>query len=554
MDNSTTTNKPRNPTSIFQDKNFYVVNLVTLIGILGGILYNPSLPTIQEFFKVTADEVSWISTLYQLPSAVITPLFGILADVFGRKVVLIPSLVAFAVGGTFSGLTSNFSHHLGWRLLQGTGAASLEPLQLTILSDLYHGKKMATAMAFNAGLIGIASALFPLVGGILGDYNWRYTFLAALLALPVIFLSFVTLRLPRREKNTENFSLRDYIQSTKNSISNRHVVGLFFAMMSLFLMQTLCLTYIPFLGAQKFNTSDFINGVLLTSMALLMAVAASQLGLFVRHLSEIKLIKLAYLLFAVSLLLLPVIPNFWLLFIPMGLLGFAQGLAFPCTQALLAGLSMQESRGGFMALTTTIMSWGQTLGPLLGALAIKYYGINAVFYTSGVFSLISFGIFNYFLTTKVFNFTAKTVQLPNAVNREESMMTPSMGPSMTPSMAPSFVSETIHQQPAAQLLHLQTNRILELPEHFEVITIGKPNEGKIPEVNIAGLPDSGVASRLHAQIRFDGTEYFIQDLGSSNGTYINKYPVLPGVWYKLRPGLRISLGRRDMMTFVFQLA
>lgn len=540
--------QPKVETSIFKDKNFYIINFVTLMGILGGTLYNPALPTIQQFFKVTEDQASWTSTIFQLPGAIITPIFGILADILGRKQVLIPSLLVFALGAGLSGWTSNFTAHLGGRLLQGVGAASLEPLQLTVIGDLYRGRTLGTAMAFNAGLIGISGAIFPLIGGVLGGFDWRYTFLPGLLAIPVAFLVLVTLRLPRRPQNAEKFELKSYLQSTWSSINNRHVLGLLFAVMSLFLLQTLCLTFIPFLAVDKFRTSEAVNGILLTSMSISMALVAAQLGRLTQNLSEIKLIKLAFILFAAALLILAIVPNFWLIFIPMFLLGAAQGIALPSSQALLAGLSAQESRAGFMAVNTSIMSWGQTLGPFLGSIAVRFWGIQSVFYTSAVFSLVSFALFNYFLTTKVFNFTAKTILLEVPPVRNEQLR------NEQPTLPPQFpASPTILQKPIAQLLHVGTDRVIELPEDFEVINIGKSSDRLIPEVDLSDFPNSGVVSRVHAQIRYDGNDYYIQDLNSSNGTFLNKYPFLPGVWYKLKPGLLISFGRRDAIAFMFQL-
>jgi len=542
MNNSKMSTQPKVENSIFKDKNFYIVNFVTLIGILGGGLYLPALPTIQKFFEVTPDQVSWTSTLFQLPGAIITPVFGILADILGRKQVLIPSLLVFAFGAVLSGWTSNFTAHLGGRLLQGVGAASLEPLQLTVIGDLYQGRKLGSAMALNAGLIGISAAIFPLVGGILGQFNWRYTFLLGLLAIPVAFLVLVTLRLPRRPHNAEKFQLKSYLQSTWSSINNRHVLGLLFAVMSLFLLQTLCLTFIPFLAVDKFRTSEAQNGILLTSMSIGMAFAAAQLGRLTQSISEIKLIKLAFILFAAALLIIPIIPNFWLIFIPMLLLGAAQGIALPSSQALLAGLSAQESRAGFMAVNTSIMSWGQTLGPLLGSIVASIWKLQSVFYVAAIFSLVSFAVFNYMLTTKVFNFTAKTIQLQVPASNEQPTSPP-----------PFLASPTILQKPIAQLLHVGTDRAIELPEHFQVINIGKSSDRIVPEVDLSDFPNSGVISRVHAQIRYDGENYYIQDLNSSNGTFINKYPLIPGVWYKLKPGLLISLGRRDAIAFMFQI-
>lgn len=542
MNTSMTKTPQKNPTNVFQDKNFYIINLVTLMGILGGTLFNPVLPTIQNFFHVSLAEVSWTSTIFQLPSAIITPIFGILADSLGRKAILIPSLLLFACGGVFSGLASNFMSHLGWRLVQGIGAASLEPLQVTIIGDLYRGRMLGTVMAFNASLIGISGAFFPLIGGKLGGFNWRYTFLLAVLAIPLTFFVIILLKLPKRQNSPEKFKLKPYLKNTWASINKRPVIGLLFAVMSLFLLQTLCLTYIPFLATEKFHTSETVNGVILASMSIFLALVASQLGRLLRNLSEIKLIKLSFLLFAIALVILPIIPNVWLLLIPMFLLGAAQGMALPSSQALLAGLSAQESRAGFMAINMTILSWGQTLGPFFGSIAVVVGGIQAVFYASAVFALVSFAIFNYFLTTQVFNFTAKTIHLGNSFSTS------------AVTAPPDFASPTILEMPIVHLFNTQTNKTIILPEKFDIVTIGKPNNRIPPDVDISDLPNSGLVSRVHAQIRFDGQDYYIQDMGSANGTHINKYPLIPGVWYKLKPGLSFSFGRRETITFIFQVA
>jgi MFS transporter, ACDE family, multidrug resistance protein len=537
--------KSKNENSIFQDKNFYIINAITVVAILGGTIHNPSLPTIEKYFQVTEEQASWVSTLFQLPGAFITPIFGILADSFGRKQILIPSLLIFGVSGAFSSFAPTFQSLLQWRLFQGVGTASLESLQMTIIADLYRGRQMGEVMAFNASLIGMSSAIFPLLGGILALFSWRYPFAVALLAIPVAFMVLTQLRLPRDRGQQEKFQLKPYLKSTWQSINNRRVFGLLFAIMSLFALQTgTCLTYIPFFAA-KLGASEAITGILLTFMSVSLAIAAAQLGRFTQKLSEIKLIKLSFLLFAVALVIIPFISNLWLLFIPIFLIGAAQGLALPCTQALLAGLSAQESRAGFMAINSTIQSWGQTLGPLLGGLAVRFWGLQSVFYASAIFALVSFGIFNYLQTAKILKFTAQTI-VGNAPIR--------------PRQAPPRVatesrdSDTILEAPVVKLIHEQTQLAFELPENFSLIRIGKRSKATIPDIDLSELPNSKYVSRNHAEIRFDGKDYYIQDLGSSNGTYIYKYPMLPGVWYKLKSGLPIVLGKRGSVSFMFEIS
>ncbi len=109
------------------------------------------------------------------------------------------------------------------------------------------------------------------------------------------------------------------------------------------------------------------------------------------------------------------------------------------------------------------------------------------------------------------------------------------------------------QQQTAKLLHVQTNATVELP-NTSVIHLGKPNDRIPPDIDVSGFPNSEIVSRIHADIRLEGDAYYIEDVGSSNGTYINNLPLVLGNRHRLRPGDRIGLGKGDKVTFLFQLS
>jgi pSer/pThr/pTyr-binding forkhead associated (FHA) protein len=115
-------------------------------------------------------------------------------------------------------------------------------------------------------------------------------------------------------------------------------------------------------------------------------------------------------------------------------------------------------------------------------------------------------------------------------------------------------SNTQLQTQSARLLHIQTNVSLELPSNLPVIHLGKPNDLVPPDIDVSGFPNSEVVSRTHADIRTEGDAYYIEDVGSSNGTYINNIPLTKGNRHRLRPGDRISLGKGDLVSFIFQLS
>ena len=110
------------------------------------------------------------------------------------------------------------------------------------------------------------------------------------------------------------------------------------------------------------------------------------------------------------------------------------------------------------------------------------------------------------------------------------------------------------QMQTAYLLHLQTNTNIEIPAGTNIVHIGKPNAQIPPDIDVAGFPDSEVVSRVHADIRIEGDAFYIEDMGSSNGTYINHSPLPEGNRHRLRTGDRIALGKGDLVTFIFQLS
>jgi ribosomal protein L40E len=140
--------------------------------------------------------------------------------------------------------------------------------------------------------------------------------------------------------------------------------------------------------------------------------------------------------------------------------------------------------------------------------------------------------------------------LPNTESQSEPELSSPAGTEVTERSSPAT-----QLQPAMHhLLHLQTNRILEIPPHLPVVHLGKPNETATPDIDVSGLPCSEVVSRVHANIRVEGENYYIEDIGSANGTYINHNALAKGNRHLLRSGDRISLGKGDLVTFIFQSA
>ncbi|MTJ15038.1 FHA domain-containing protein [Anabaena sp. UHCC 0187] len=144
------------------------------------------------------------------------------------------------------------------------------------------------------------------------------------------------------------------------------------------------------------------------------------------------------------------------------------------------------------------------------------------------------------------------------VEEEEAYIPPAYVPQIDPLTIPpapqAKVANTQLQQVVARLFYVQANQEIELPQNLSVVHIGKQNDRIPPDIDVSGFANSEIVSRIHADIRIEGDACYIEDAGSSNGTYINNLPLLPGNRHRLRPGDRISLGKGDLVTFLFQLS
>ncbi|MGD1941028.1 MAG: MFS transporter [Leptolyngbyaceae cyanobacterium] len=392
---------PLNPVSkgnkpVYRDVSLLIVVSITLMEILGTMSINPVLPGIAREFDLSPQQIGWVTTAFVIPIAIGGPICGILADRFGRKTILVPSLFLFAIAGVACAFAPNFSTLLAWRFLQGIGAASLEALPLALIGDLYTGKQLTAAMGFNASAIGLSLAVYPLLGGGLASMGWRNAFALPLVAVFVGIWLWRSLRLPQQHRHSD-FNFQIYLRSIWSSIRRGRVIKLLLIVVALFvLLFGAYLTYIPSVAA-ALGASEIEIGVLLASMAVFFALTSSQLGLLTRSLSELTLIKIAFSLYAVALVITPAIDRLWMLLVPSALFGIAHGIVYPTSQALLAELAPDHNRAGFMAVVAIAIPLGQAIGPVLGGLAFGIWEIRGVFYTGMFLAIATLGSLNYLI-------------------------------------------------------------------------------------------------------------------------------------------------------------
>ncbi len=380
------------------DRNFYIIISLTLIEIMGGPTIGPILPELSKIFDVSPSEIQLVMAAYFLPIGLATPILGIIADRIGIKKVLVPSLLLFAIAGSCCAFAGDFQTLIQWRLLQGLGSASLNLISLTLISTIYRGKALTLAMSISVSAIGASTAIYPIIGGVLASFSWRYPFLLATLAFPLLLLVLMVLKLPRQTSSSHNSNLKIYLQKVWQSINSSTVLGFLLVVGVMFLIQSgPFITYIPILAGVNFGTSGLFIGLILASMSVSLGLVASQLGRLTRHASEITLIKAAFAIAAIALVITPLIDRAWLLFVPSILFGAALGLAIPSSQEILAKLAIDDTRAGFMAVNVSVQSLGIGLGPLMAGIFASLWGMHGVFWATAGLTVATLALFHFLL-------------------------------------------------------------------------------------------------------------------------------------------------------------
>lgn len=120
---------------------------------------------------------SWTFSAFLLSSTVSMPIWGRLADQFGRRPAYLAGLAVFLTGSALAGLSQSMGQLIGFRALQGLGAGSLITIGMTIVGDLYGMERRAKMQGYFSSVWGVASLVGPLVGGLLTDHvSWRWVF------------------------------------------------------------------------------------------------------------------------------------------------------------------------------------------------------------------------------------------------------------------------------------------------------------------------------------------------------------------------------------------
>jgi len=378
---------------ILYDRNFQIILLTYMLGIVGVPIFSPLLESLTVSYGISEVQVGLLMTIYTAPGIVLIPVFGYLSDRYGRKPMLVLGLVTFGSAGVAMAFTSDFTHALALRFVQGVGFSSIVPVAVTSVGDLYEGSRLTAGQGILASSIAVTQTILPIAAGYLVELNWRYPMALFLLSFPVALGVLLALDEPAKgAKKSETVAIWPYIHRLATAPHIRKVsllvIGFGIAMF----------TYISFLTYNSIAVSiegwqPGIAGILAGLGGLASGTIASQSGRVAQAVNgRINTLVLSNIAMGTGFVVFILTSGLFTTLLGALILGAGFGISLSMYRGLLTETATEELRGGIVSLAESNGRIGATLSPILLGAIISYLASSVGYTTAVQYTLIGTGI------------------------------------------------------------------------------------------------------------------------------------------------------------------
>ncbi len=357
----------------------------TLTAMTGGVV-SPVFPEVVESLRVDPQWAGLLVSMHTLTTALFSPVFGILSDRLGKRQVLVPALVAYAVFGMAGALASGFWGMLAARALVGIASGGIAAASIGLLSTLYDGEARSRMLGYATSALATTSIFFPLLGGWLGTFQWQYAFWLYGLGIPTAIA--VVLIIPERETASgDGIALPqgEQRQELLRMLRRPSIVMLLATLLLASAVFYVVIVYAPLFYKQAIDADPTVNGAILAARAIgaaiISAVGASRLA---KWIGRSKAIATGFLLMALMLMTIPFLTQVPVILLTAVGFGLGYGLVMPNLYDSLAILTTNDLRTSVLAIGTGMANLGQFISPLLLGPVWKYGGIQVFWLGAGL--------------------------------------------------------------------------------------------------------------------------------------------------------------------------
>ena len=366
-----------------------IVYAASLALMMGVNFIQPALPALTKPFQVTDAQLSWIMTLFTAPAIFLSPVFGVIADLYGRRLLLAYGLMVFGLFGAAMAFAPNYTWLLVFRTLQGIGFAAVIPLTIVLIGDLLEGDKEISGQGLKVFLDRVGYFIFPPLGGLLATIAWFWPFVFYVLAIPLglIALFYMPETQSKHKQGATNY-LGDILRLSRHP----RLLIAFTAGFLRFFLDYGFLTYFPLFLVRTHGISTATAGLLYVFFAIGAMMTSSQAGRIAAGRDKANILFLAFAVSGASVLAVPFIPGVWLVGGALFFYGLANGVISPMQKSLLTQNAPAELRGGIVSFDRLIQQVSKTTSTSIVGLLLVSAELPTIFWMLGILSFISIAL------------------------------------------------------------------------------------------------------------------------------------------------------------------
>lgn len=342
---------------------------VTLTGILNNTLVTPAIPDILEEFGVESARSGVLVAAGSVAGIFVAPAVGILADRFGRRVVLTSCLGIFGVFGAMAALSPSFELLLVSRFLQGVGSAGLINLAVVLIGDHWTGADRTRIIGRNTAVLTVGLAAMPLLSGTVTELtSWRVAFGIYTVALVTAGAAWWILD---RGRPSESPRISDQIKDAAIVLKKPILVATIGAGFLVFMIIFgLFLTVLPVHLAEEFGLEAGARGVVISLPAVTSTLAAFNLARIASRVSARVVVIASSIGLLAGFLTLGLTGTLVMVVLAALVYGASEGALIPMLQDLNVANAPDEHRAAVIAVWVSFARLGQTIGPLIAGLLL----------------------------------------------------------------------------------------------------------------------------------------------------------------------------------------
>jgi len=362
-----------------------VTKIVLLLGanvtLMAGSGLSVAMPAMMTAFASVPGAEFWVSMIITLPALFVVvggPITGFFTDRFGRKPVLVFSILLGAVSGSAGYFLNNLIVILISRALVGLSIAGSATATNALIADYFTGQQRAKFMGLQSAFTGIFATVFLLVGGILADINWQYTFLPHVILFLLFPLALVYIEEPEAVLSQEE-------ESTKSQLKLTSTIIFIFA--AIFICQLTFMTvpiFIAYFMTNLLGAGAIEVGFVGAASGLFSFLAGILYERIARRLGFKEITFAGFLVFGAGFLVLGLAGNWPLIIIGQLIVGFGSGLNVANLANWLANKVSIEVRGRANGIFVAMLFLGQFMASFVFTPIANLRSYNFVYILSAI--------------------------------------------------------------------------------------------------------------------------------------------------------------------------